>query len=167
MRKSALSSQGSLNRDSLVECTDGRDEILLISGSSLIWLDRGDQSPVIMTYDGREVELPEGGIIVSLNPQWFLREEVLDRPRDERFANVIEPSAAWDPRTWWYDTGNFGSPGLVVRTIAQVWNIDIVEAVNLMEPLHLESIGDLRPELNTTDGGTVRVTAIRMRRPVR
>ncbi len=161
----ALSSQGSLNHDSLIEWLDGRDEVLLISGSGVAWFDRGDQRPAIMTYDGREVDLPDAGIIVSLNPPWILPEEVLDRPRDERFADVIEPSSAWDPRTWWYDTGNFGSPGLVVRTIAEVWNIDIVEAVNLMEPLHLEDAGDLRPELNTTDGGTVRVTAIRMRRP--
>jgi len=162
----AISAYSALDRDGLIEWLNGREKILLISASSVVWLDRGDQRPVIMTFDGREVETPEEGIFVHLNPQWYLPEEVLDRPRDERFADVIEPSAAWDPRTWWYDTGNFGSPGLVVHTIAEAWNIDLVEAVNLMEPLHLEDNGDLRPELPTADGGTVRVTAIRMCRPI-
>jgi hypothetical protein len=129
------------------------------------WFNRSNQHPIFFTFDGREVTPTDECLFVDLNPLWLYPEEVLARPRDEQFADVIEPSAAWDPRTWWYDTGNFGSVGLAVRTIADTWGIDLVDTVNLMEPLHLQGDYDLRPELNTNDGGTVRVTAIRIRRP--
>ncbi len=162
----AESTGGPLDRTGLTEWLKSRDEILLIAQGTIDWYDRPDQSPSFFTFDGRQIQLPDQGILVDLNPEWLLPEEVRPRPRDERFADVVEPSSAWDPRTWWYDTGNFGSAALVVHTIAEAWNINVVQAVNLMEPLHLHGGRDLRPELKTTDGGTVRVTAIRMRRPV-
>jgi hypothetical protein len=117
-----------------------------------------------LTFEGNQVELPEDYLIVEMNPGWLIPEEVRARPRDDRFADAIEATSVWNPRTWWYDTGNFGSVGLAVRTISEAWGLDVVEAVNLMEPLHLQDDGDCRPKLPTTDGGTVRLTAIRMRR---
>jgi hypothetical protein len=53
-----------------------------------------------------------------------------------------------------------------VRTIAEVWNIDVEDAVTLMEPLYLEGDRDLRPRLEAVDGDAIRVTAIRMRDPL-
>ena len=161
----ALSAAGPLDRDGLREWLGDKDEVLLISDDSIEWHDDGHRPPVFFTWEGRQIEPSDKCLFVTLNPPWLFPEEVLARPRDERFESVVEPSSAWDPRTWWYDTGNFGAPGLVVRTIADLWCIDIVRAVNLMEPLHLERSRDLRCELNTTDNGTVRVAAIRMRRP--
>jgi hypothetical protein len=67
----------------------------------------------------------------------------------------------------WYDTGNFGAPGVVVRTIAKAWDVDVVAAINLMEPLHVHNDCDRRLVLPTEDGHSVRATAIRMRRPGR
>jgi hypothetical protein len=92
-------------------------------------------------------------------------EEALPRPRDEQFADAVEPPSGWDPRTWWYDTGNCGSVGMVVRTIATTWGLSIVDVINLMEPLDLRHDRDLRLVLPIAGGGTVRVTAIRLRRP--
>jgi hypothetical protein len=161
----AQSSTGPLDRDGLVQWLNGKDEVLLISEDSIEWHDDGSRPPVFFTWEGRQIEPTGNALFVDLNPTWFFPEEVLARPRDERFASVIESSSAWDPRIWWYDTGNFGSPGLVVRIIAELWGIDIVSAVNHMEPLHLQGSTDLRCELNTDDNGTVRVAAIRMRRP--
>ncbi|MEU8814918.1 hypothetical protein [Actinoplanes sp. NPDC048796] len=112
------------------------------------------------------MSLPDDCLLVEMNPEWFIPEEVCPSPRDERFAHAVEGDDAWDPRRWWYDTGNFGSVGLAIRTIAEVWNIDVTEAIHLMEPLHLQTDGDHRPALPTSDNnGTVRVTALRMRRP--
>jgi hypothetical protein len=53
--------------------------------------------------------------------------------------------------------------GLVVRTIAGVWDIGLIDIIHRMEPLHLHGDHDLRPDLPTADGDSVRVTAIRMR----
>lgn len=134
---------------------------------TLRWIDRAGAAPNFFTFSGGdEVDLPDDCLLVQMNPEWFIPEEVTPRPRDERFAQVVEAESAWDPRTWWYDTGNFGSVGLVVRTIADAWGIDVVEAVHLMEPLHLQTDGDHRRTLPVLDSdATVRVTAIRMRRP--
>lgn len=161
----AQTAKGPLSHKELTEWVEARNEILLVSQGSVAWLTRDSRPPLFLTFDGREVMPSDECIFVDLNPVWLYPEEVLARPRDERFADVIEPTAAWDPRTWWYDTGNFGSPGLVVRAIAGTWGMGVVEAVSLMEPLYLQGDDDLRPELRTRNDGTVRVTAIRMRRP--
>lgn len=160
----AQSASGPLDRDGMAGWAAARDEILLVSQGAVVWFNRDSPPPSFFTYDGRDVMPTDECIIVDLNPPWLYPEEVLPRPRDERFADAIEPAAAWDPRTWWYDTGNFGSPGLVVCTIAEAWGMGVMEAVSLMEPLYLQGDYDLRPELPTSDG-RVRVTAIRMRRP--
>jgi hypothetical protein len=161
----AMSVTGKLNRDQIVRWLDGRDEVLLVAASSLNWLDRPDTTPLFITFEGRAIEPPDGIVFVALNPSWLFPEEVLPKPRDERFADADESRSGWDVRAWWYDTGNFGAPGLVVQTIAEVWGIDIETAVALMEPLHMQDDRDHRPLLPTLDGHGVRVTAIRMRRP--
>jgi hypothetical protein len=163
----AESASGPLDAAALRAWADVRDEIHLVSWGSLAWVDRGNRPPQFFTFsEGEPVSLPDDCLLVEMNPEWFIPEEVHPSPRDERFAHVVEAEYAWDPRRWWYDTGNFGSVGLVVRTIAEVWGIDVVKAIHLMEPLHLQADGDHRPALPISDGrGTVRVTALRMRRP--
>jgi len=152
---------GPLDAGELRAWATGRDEVFLVSQDCLIW---GINFPIYLTFEGNHVELPDDYLIVEMNPEWLIPEEVSARPRDDRFADAIEATSVWNPRTWWYDTGNFGSVGLAVRTISEAWGLDVVGAVNLMEPLHLQDDGDFRPMLPTSDGGTVRLTAIRMRR---
>jgi hypothetical protein len=161
----AESARGPLDRNGLAEWLKGRNRVLLITHESLEWFDRTHREPIFFTFDGCEVTPPDNALFVGINPAWLFPEEVLGRPRDERFAHVTRSSSAWDLGAWWYDTGNFGSIGLVVRTIAETWEISVVRAVNLMEPLHLQEGHDLRPELKTTDGDSIRVTAIRMQKP--
>jgi hypothetical protein len=160
----AQSAHGPLDRDSLVVWLTGRHHVLLISSDTLDWYNRAGSEPAFFTFDGRQVIVPDDVLLVSINPPWLLPEEVQGRPRDERFALSVQSSSAWNLGAWWHDTGNFGSIGLVVRTIAEVWGIDIVDAVNRMEPLHLQGDHDLRPGLPTLDGDSIRVTAIRMQR---
>ena len=165
----AESASGPLDAAALQAWASSRDEIHLVSWGSLTWIHRGDRAPQFFTFsEGEPVTLPDNCLLVEMNPEWFIPEEVCPSPRDERFADVVEGEHAWDPRRWWYDTGNFGSVGLVIRTIAGVWGLDVAEAIHLMEPLHLQADGDHRPALPILDsGGTVRVTALRMRRPPR
>ena len=160
----AQSAHGPLDRDGLAEWLMGREHVLLISSGTLDWYNRTGREPAFLTFDGREVIPPDDALFVSINPPWLLPEEVLGRPRDERFAQYIQSSSAWNLGAWWHDTGNFGSIGLVVRTIADVWNIDVVDAVHSMKPLHLQGDHDLRPELATAEGDSIRVTAIRMQK---
>jgi signal transduction histidine kinase len=161
-----ISSAGPLDRNGLVDWLAGREQILLVSVGALWAIHRESKPPLFVTFnDGSNVDLPNDCLLVSMNPLWELPEEVCPKPRDERFADAVESPSRWDPGAWWYDTGNFGAVGVTVRTIAKEWGIDIVDAVRLMEPLHLQDDGDFRPALPTADGGTVRVTAIRMVRP--
>jgi hypothetical protein len=160
----AESADGPLDAGGLRKWVTDRDEVFLVSWGCLAWFNPSDRPPTYFTFEGNQVELPDDYLIVDMNPGWLIPEEVSARPRDERFADAIEAPSGWDPRTWWYDTGNFCSVGLTVRTISEAWGIGVVEAVNLMEPLHLQDDGDFRPMLPTADGGSVRLTAIRMRR---
>jgi hypothetical protein len=160
----AESVHGPLDRDGLASWLRGRHEILLIATGTFVWLDRAPE-PAFFTFDGREIKLPDNALLVGINPPWLFPEEVLSRPRDERFAHATHSSSTWNLQAWWYDTGNFGGVGLVVRAIAEAWNIGVDEAVMLMEPLYLQDDHDLRPRLETIDGDSIRVTAIRMRDP--
>jgi histidine kinase/DNA gyrase B/HSP90-like ATPase len=162
----AESVHGPLDRDGLASWLTGRHEVLLIATGIFEWHDRNDLEPAFFTFDGREVRLPDSALLVSINPPWLFPEEVLSRPRDERFAHATHSSSTWNLQAWWYDTGNFGGIGLVVRTIAEAWNINVEEAVTIMEPLYLEGDRDLRPRLEAVDGDAIRVTAIRMRNPL-
>jgi Histidine kinase-, DNA gyrase B-, and HSP90-like ATPase len=161
----AESARGPLDRDGLVSWLKERHEVLLIATGTFEWHDRRDLEPAFFTFDGREIRPPHNALFVHINPPWLFPEEVLDRPRDERFAHATHSSSTWNLQAWWYDTGNFGSIGLVVKTIAETWDIDVKEAIMLMEPLHLQGDHDLRPRLETVDGDSIRVTAIRMRDP--
>jgi hypothetical protein len=163
----ALCATGLLDRPGLVEWLDARDEVLLLSYGSILAWPRDARPPLVLTFgaDSEVVAIPPDGLFVLLNPPWLFPEEVLARPRDERFADAVAPPSGWDARTWWYDTGNCGAVGLVVQTIAEKWGLDVADAVNLMEPLDLRDDRDLRIVLPTSDGRGVRVTAVRMRRP--
>ncbi|MGH3770160.1 MAG: HD domain-containing protein [Pseudonocardiaceae bacterium] len=160
----AQSACGPLDAEQLCEWATGRDEVFLIALGGLDWFNPRDRPPMYFTFEGNYFDLPDDYLLVDMNPDWLIPEEVSAQPRDERFADAIEALSAWNPCAWWYDTGNFGSVGLAVRTISEAWGLDVVEAVNLMEPLHIQDNGDFRLMLPTEDGGTVRLTAIRMRR---
>ncbi len=116
-------------------------------------------------FRGAQLNPPDNALFVGINPQWLLPEEVLARPRDERFAYAVQSESTWNLDAWWYDTGNFGNVGLVVRTIADAWQISVEDAVRLMEPLHVQGDRDLRPCIETDEGEPIRVAAIRMKRP--
>ncbi len=161
----AQSTRGSLDQKGLAEWLTGRREVLLIAQGTLEWFIRGEEDVVFFTLDGRQLSPPDDALFVGINPPWLFPEEVLERPRDERFTHAVQSESMWNLDAWWYDTGNFGNVGLVVRTIAETWQISIEDAIRLMEPLHVQGDRDLRPRIETDRGEPIRVTAIRMRRP--
>jgi hypothetical protein len=139
---------------------------MLIASGTFEWHSRPGLEPEFFTFDGQRIIPPDDALFVHMNPTWLFPEEVLVKPRDERFAHAVNSPNIWNLDAWWYDTGNFGSIGLVVRTIAHVWNIGIPDIISAMEPLHLQDDRDLRPQLETADGSSIRVTAIRLRNPL-
>ncbi len=161
----AESKSGQLDRDGLVNWLRDRPEILLIERGILESFYPRGKDPAFFTFDGRAIVPPDIALFVFMNPPWLFPEEVLGRPKDERFAHATNSSTTWNLHAWWYDTGNFGSIGLVVRTIAEEWNIDIRDAINIMEPLHIQGSRDLRPQLEAINDDPIRVTAIRMKNP--
>ncbi|WP_306214721.1 HD domain-containing protein [Actinoplanes sp. RD1] len=166
MAPCAESAEGPLDREGLRSWLSGKSEILLLSRSTIEPSQvSATHKMTFRTWDGRDVDPPDHVLFVGLNPMWLFPEEVLPRPRDESFADVIERDSGWDVRSWWYDTGNFGTPGLVVRTIAETWGIGVATAVAGMEALHVTDGRDRRPVLPTRDGRGIRVTAVRMRCP--
>lgn len=160
----AYSGDRPLNHADLIRWLSGRDEVVLAGWLGLEWIIQADGYTDFYSLVGARLEVPDNVLFVAFNPPWLYKEEVLPKPRDERFVDAIEPPSGWDARTWWYDTGNFGSVGLVVRTIAEVWETDVVDLVNSMETLCLRDECDQRPVFPTADGTGVRVTAIRLRR---
>lgn len=149
--------QSPLWRRTLAECPADRD---CAPRQSL-----REEDVVFLTLDGRQLSPPDDALFVGINPPWLFPEEVLERPRDERFTHAVQSESTWNLDAWWYDTGNFGNVGLVVRTIAETWQISIEDAIRLMEPLHVQGDRDLRLCIETDEGEPLRVTAIRMRRP--
>jgi hypothetical protein len=162
----AASACGVLDRAGLINWINDRREIMLIASGTFEWHSRPGLEPEFFTFDGQRIIPPDDALFVHMNPTWLFPEEVLVKPRDERFAHAVNSPNIWNLDAWWYDTGNFGSIGLVVRTIAHVWNIGIPDIISAMEPLHLQDDRDLRPQLETADGSSIRVTAIRLRNPL-
>lgn len=138
---------------------------MLLAAGTMEWMNRSDGKTLFFTFDGRQLYPPDNALLLLINPPWLFPEEVLARPRDERFAHAVQSPSTWNLDAWWYDTGNFGGVGLTVRTIAEAWQLSIEDAVRLMEPLHVQGDRDLRPRIETDDGESIRVVAIRMRRP--
>ena len=161
----AQSRSGPLDRDALADWLTGRQEVLLLAAGTMEWMNRSDGKTLFFTFDGRQLYPPDNALLLLINPPWLFPEEVLARPRDERFAHAVQSPSTWNLDAWWYDTGNFGGVGLTVRTIAEAWQLSIEDAVRLMEPLHVQGDRDLRPRIETDDGESIRVVAIRMRRP--
>ena len=161
----AQSKSGPLDRDALADWLTGRQEVLLLAAGTMEWMNRSDGKTLFFTFDGRQLYPPDNALLLLINPPWLFPEEVLARPRDERFAHAVQSPSTWNLDAWWYDTGNFGGVGLTVRTIAEAWQLSIEDAVRLMEPLHVQGDRDLRPRIETDDGEPIRVAAIRMKRP--
>lgn len=161
----AVTAHGYVDQAALGDWLTGRDEVLLVNPRFYIFhID--PRLPRFFTFSGEEVGMRENCLVASLYSLWLFPDEVLPRPRDERFADTVAPeSGSWHAQSWWYDTGNFGSISLVMHRIAEVWGLDIPKLLDLMEPLHFEDDGDRRPELAKAGGGSLRVNMIRLRRP--
>ena len=160
----ALGAGGQLDQAGLASWVAGRAEVRFLDPNVQTFFDL-DGRPWIFNHFHEELLLPEDCLLVRSYTLWRFPDEVRERPRDERFADAEQAGSGWDPRVWWYDLGSFGSIGLVVRTIAQAWGVDLVELVSLMEPLHLDDDGDRRGDLPKASGGTMRLDMIRLRRP--
>jgi hypothetical protein len=159
----ALAATGLLDQASLANWLNDRTQVRFTWPSVDIFFDL-DGRPLVFNHLHEELILPEDCLLVTLYTRWRFPEEIHEHPRDERFADAEQTDSGWDPRVWWYD-GSFGSIGLVVRTIAQVWRADLVELVNLMEALHLDDDGGRRGDLPNANGGKMRVDMVRLPRP--
>ncbi|NRQ38006.1 hypothetical protein HII36_40180 [Nonomuraea sp. NN258] len=164
----AYSSECALNKDDLVEWLKDKEEVLLISYAGLMDFDTrvasGRYVRSFFTRDGREVVIPPHGLVVDLYPMWVFPEDMVPSPRDERFAEHAEDDAEWSSRAWWYESGNFGAAGVVVRSVAEAWAADLVDVVTGMEAFDSDDFGDNRLELPCADGPPTRVSGFRVAR---
>jgi hypothetical protein len=113
---------------------------------------------------GAKVELPDNALTVLFHSPWFFPIEILPKPRDEEFADCAETDNRWNLRSWWCESGNYGSAGLAIKTIAGEWDISTGDLVRTMQPLHLSSESDDRIILPTADGQSVHIEAIQLSR---
>jgi hypothetical protein len=51
-----------------------------------------------------------------------------------------------------------------MKSIAEVWRVDIVTLIGLLEPMHFDD-GDRRGEIVMAEGDTMRMEMIRLRKP--
>jgi Histidine kinase-, DNA gyrase B-, and HSP90-like ATPase len=117
----ALAATGQLDQVSLANWLNDRMQVRFVDPHAHTFFDL-DGRPRIFTFSSyEELLLPEDCLLVSLYHWWRFPAEIRESPQDERFADAESTGSGWDPRVWWYDSGNFGSIGLVVHTIAQVW----------------------------------------------
>lgn len=158
-----------LDRRELEEWLINRNEVLLISEAELLLIDQhagsAEQRCLFFGNDGVEVRIPENGLVVDIYPRWLFPEEVAKQPRDDRFADIAASIDYSDPRYWWYKDGSFGAISMVIKTIAETWDVDIVEVINLLEACCITNEHDSRLKLPTADGRTFPIDAIRLRRP--
>ncbi|SNY60934.1 HD domain-containing protein [Paractinoplanes atraurantiacus] len=162
-----LTNSAALDVPAIHRWVGARDEIFLVSNVLFYVHFREGGRPWFMSRHHRELSLGDNCLFVSLYTRWLFPEEILPSPKDQAFADAQPAGDGWDARVWWYATGNFGSPGIVIRAISKEWGIAIPEVLDLMEPLHLEGDGDARPEVPVVGGGVERVEMIRLRRPGR
>ncbi|MFG3697688.1 ATP-binding protein [Micromonospora sp. NPDC047620] len=160
----ALSNGRALDVAALRRWLGGRSCVLLVDDRFYVHY-RPDDTPWFISYSGGELRFPEDCLVVSFYSEWMYPEEVLPRPKDERFADTETQGLKWNARSWWYDTGNFGSVGIVVRTIAEAWDLDVAELLDLVEPMHLDEDGDDRCPVPLVGGGVERVEMVRLQRP--
>ncbi|MDR7277239.1 HD domain-containing protein [Catenuloplanes atrovinosus] len=160
----ASSAESLLDLPALHRWVADRQQIYLAPGGFFDCYPDG-QHPLFLTRDGRELLFDDDCLIVSLYSAWNFPEEVLASPKDERFADAEPNGSGWDARVWWYDSGNFGSIGLVVKAISEEWGIDIPELLDLMDKRHLDDDGDGRCAVPVAGGGTERMEMIYLRRP--
>ncbi|GIG91666.1 HD domain-containing protein [Plantactinospora endophytica] len=162
----ALSNGTALDEAGLRGWLTGRDCVLLVGGGFYVHY-RPDDTPWFVSYGGGELLIPQDCLVVSLYSEWLYPEEILPRPKDERFPDPDPQGTKWNARGWWSDSGNFGSVGIVVRTIAEMWNVDLGELLDLMEPMHLDEDGDDRCPVPLVGGGAERIEMVRLQRPDR
>ncbi|MCM4077771.1 HD domain-containing protein [Paractinoplanes hotanensis] len=160
----ALTATGELDVPAIHQWVAGRDLIFLVGESFHVHF-RDRNKPWFISFGHQELLFSENCLILSLYPDWQFPEEVLPSPKDDRFADIELAETGWNSRAWWYDSGNFGSVGLVVRAISEEWGIDIPELLELMEPLHLEDGRDARCDVPVVGGGSEKVEMIRLQRP--
>ena len=158
---------GPLDVVGLANWLAARTEILIVNPYFHIF-DASASTRRFFTYGGTEVLMDDRCLITNLNSLWLYPEEVLPHPRVDRLADVAEPeTGGWHAQSWWYDNGAFGSIALVVRTICETWAMAVDDVLDTMEPLYAEPGNDVRPEVPTAEGGTLRMNMLRLRRPVK
>ncbi|MFG1649790.1 ATP-binding protein [Micromonospora sp. NPDC049275] len=151
----------------LVTMLRERDELIMIPSWELHVFHRDDGTAVYIDQTrGRQVILPAHAIVYDY-PHWFFPEEVLKRPKDERFSEFgAAERGKWNPRRWWYYAGRVGSTKIIIEAASLAWNCEPLELVDSFECLDLDESGDNRLVLGCADGvGEARVDAYRLRRP--
>ncbi|MDG4799435.1 ATP-binding protein [Micromonospora sp. WMMD980] len=147
----------------LRECS----ELLMIPSWELHVFHREDGTAVFIDQTrGRQVTLPSHAIVYDY-PHWFFPEEVLKRPKDERFSDfgAVE-RGKWNPRRWWYYSGRVGSTKVILEAALSAWGCDPLSLADKFECLDFGTSGDQRLVLECVDGvGEARVDAYRMHRP--
>ncbi|MEU7756801.1 ATP-binding protein [Micromonospora sp. NPDC049171] len=160
----ALSNDRALDVAGLRLWLEDRSCVLLVDDRFYVH-HRLDDTPWFISYSGGELQFPRDCLVVSFYSDWLYPEEVLPRPKDERFADTELQGPKWNARSWWYDSGNYGAIGIVVRTIAEIWRLDLAELLDLMEPMHLDEDGDVRCPVPLVGGGAELVEMVQLKRP--
>jgi Histidine kinase-, DNA gyrase B-, and HSP90-like ATPase len=159
----AICSSGQLDQSALGDWSGHRDTIFLVSYLGLMDFYPESGDPIILhNPTGVKVDLPDNALAVLFHSPWFFPAEILAKPRDEEFANCVDTGSRWDLGSWWCESGNFGSAGLAIKTIATTWHVSVGELVRTMKPLHLSSESDDRIILPTADGQSVHIEAIEL-----
>ncbi|WP_422736234.1 HD domain-containing protein [Micromonospora sp. WMMD729] len=143
------------------------DEFIMIPSWELHVFHREDGTAVYIDQTrGRQVTLPSHAIVYDY-PHWFFPEEVLKRPKDDRFSDFGSVERGkWNPRRWWYYSGKVGSTKIILEAALMAWGCDPLALADGFECLDFGESGDQRLVLECVDGvGEARVDAYRMHRP--
>lgn len=77
-----------LDRDGLIRWLADREDVPLLSpGGVQSWF-HDQLPPLFMSFEGRIIRPPDNVLFVPFNPPWLYPEEVLPRPRDDRFITT-------------------------------------------------------------------------------
>lgn len=160
----AFSKNGMLTPQELDDWIAPLDEVFLINRYSvMVFHDDARGTVVAEPLRYRVIDLPAECLIVEPWVRWLYPDEVLKRPKDERFLpeRQLVPDD-WDPSAYWYDS--YGTNRLILEAAARAWGEDVVELGKRTETLSQTEHRDSRLALNCIEGGSVRIEAARISR---
>ncbi len=146
-----------------------REQLHMIPSGEIHIFHREDGSAIFVDQTrGRQILLPDDAIVFDSYSHWFFPDEILKRPRDERFSDYGQiEHGEFNPRNWWYYAGKIGSTALILDAAIASWKCD--DAVTLadnFEELELTDKGDARLVVQTADGSeSVYISGYRLKRP--